>query len=173
MPGGAHNPAGAWPFPRSAGRAERAFSLVEMIVVMVLVAIALMAAIHTLSSIRRSSADQRYQAAASQIWRGVGAWRQDNKGALPPASLLAAGPARFRNVAGAPYIKQWPEDPMTDKPLAPRPGSGAAPPATGPSGQVLYAANGNAGWVAAYGFDGRPVFIRAVGPGTTTVAPVG
>lgn len=171
MPAGAHHPAGAGRFGRGSD-AERGFSLLEMIIVLVLVGIALMAAIFSMSSVKRSGNDAKYATAASQVWRGVGAWRQDNKGALPPATALAGGGSNFQSITGSRYVRYWPEDPRTGEPLAVA-GARGAPSTTGSPGTVVYSTNGTTGWMAAYGHDGRAVFLRAVTPGRTPGAPIG
>lgn len=170
MPGGAHLPAVARP-----ARGERGFSLIEIIIVMILVAIALLAAVHTLTSVRRSSVDSKYVAAAGVVWRGVGAYRQDNKGALPPISAFDNRGAGLRNAAGTRYVRDWPDDPATDQPLVPAPGSPGAAAEPGPANRVVYwaAANGEAARLVAYGSGGRIVFLRSVTNVGPAEVPVG
>src|SRR5690606_23508693 len=60
---------------RRSERAERGFTLIEIIVVLVLVGVLLAVGLSSLSSVRRNSADTRYVSAASTIWRGIGSYR--------------------------------------------------------------------------------------------------
>lgn len=170
MPGGAHLPAGA-----RRPRAERGFSLIEIIIVMILVAIALLAAIHTITSVRRSSVDSKYVASAGVVWRGVGAYRQDHKGALPPISAFDDRGAGLANPAGTPYVRSWPDDPATGELLLPTQGSQSPPAEPGPKNTVQYwaSANGEAGRLVAYGSDGRIVFLRSVTGAAQPEVPVG
>jgi prepilin-type N-terminal cleavage/methylation domain-containing protein len=169
MPGGAHHRAD----PACPRGSEHGFSLTELIVVIVLVAIALGAALYSLSSVRRGSGDTRYAAAATTIWRGIGSYRLDNKGAPPPASELAQAGKSFTNLAGARYVRTWPEDPRGNGPLVVVSASATRPPPTGPANTVQYAVRGDSAWMAAYGGDGRVVFLRSIATGTTPEAPVG
>ena len=173
MPGAAHHAAGARRARRRRGT-ESGFSLIELIVVMILVAIALLAAIHTMTSIRRSSTDHHYQTAATSLWRGIGAYRQDHKGALPPLTALQQSGRNFTNVAGARYVRQWPDDPRLGKPLEVLAPSGSGSIETGPPNSVRYeaSANGDTARLAAYGHDGRLLFLRSVSLGAPE-APVG
>lgn len=166
MPGGAHHPAAA----RRIGD-ERGFSLIEIIIVMVLLIIAMLAAVSTLTSVKRNGADVRYTTAASTIWRGIGAYRQDNKGAMPPLTLLGSEGANFKNLAGTRYVAEWPEDPDGSGRIEVGEGTGA-PADSGPASSLLYSTDGTEGWLAAYGHDGRLIFLRGV-TRDTPVVPVG
>lgn len=161
------------PQQRCSARAERGFTLIEIIVVLVLVGVLLAVGLSSLSSVRRNSADTRYVSAASTIWRGIGSYRLDNKGALPPRAQLENRGSSFTNLAEVRYVKEWPQDPATGQPLQLRwMGGTNRAPTTGPERSVVYSVNGNTGWLAAYGAGGRRIFLRAIQSGTLE-APVG
>lgn len=168
MAGSAHHCAGSCACGHGRLARESGFSLTELIVVLVLVGIALSVGLSTMLSLRHDAADSKYVIAASTAWRGIGSYRLDNKGAFPPAQMLGGGGNSFTNLAGARYVRSWPEDPSTGGPLRIRAASGR-PPRSGPPNSVSYAVSGDAAWLAAFGHDGQVVFLRGVQPGATVV----
>ncbi|MEO6867107.1 MAG: type II secretion system protein [Gaiellales bacterium] len=154
-------------------RDDVGFTLIEVIIVMVLLGIAMFAALTTVNSVRRSSADSQYTAAASTIWRGIGSYRLDNKGRLPRVENLQGGGRGFTNLARVRYVKAWPADPArSSNPLGIQRARTARPATTGSPSTVVYSGSGDAGWLAAYGHDGRLIFLRGITAGTPE-APVG
>lgn len=185
---GAHIPARCWPVredgtigvrPRSR-RAEGGFSLIELLVVLVIVAILMALVLPQLNKVRRNTGGPTSNVAAAAIWRGVQNYRIDNGGNFPPLTMLQNGGTTFTDPGGIKYVKRWPQD-ATGKPMPVLQGSGTPPttnlplpvgpvPANSPIGKVVYYGNGTTGWIVAYSDTGRIVFRRDAGPWTAVPA---
>jgi prepilin-type N-terminal cleavage/methylation domain-containing protein len=185
---GAHIPARCWPVrergcvavrPRRRGE-ESGFSIVELIVVLVIVAILMAAVLPQLNKVRRNTGGPTTNIAAAAIWRGVQNNRIDNGGNFPPLSMLQNGGTTFTDPGGIKYVKRWPQD-SKGAPMEVLSGSGTPPTANLPLpagpvppgssiGKVVYFANGTSGWIVAYSDTGRIVYRRDAGPWTAVPA---
>lgn len=178
--------ASATPEPAAArGRRDAGFSLVEVVVVMVILAIMAAVAIPTTGNARRAAEAGAMATAGATIWRAIIDYRVDYRGQMPPASDLAswsasaAGQAQFRSRAshsqGADprdlYIKpnKWPSHPRSGARIRVEASTSSAPPATDGAGRprLLYGSSGFGGWLAAYTSRGQRVFCRDIPVGSS------
>lgn len=186
---GAHTPARFWTVPAHGSegpcanaptrrRSEAGFSLIELLVVLVIIAILIAIVAPQFGGTRQRSSGPLINAGAGAIWRGVQHYRVENHGVLPPPSMLANAGATLVNPGGGRYVQRWPTDGTGTQPMSVQAGSGATPPTTvapRAGGTVLYQATGATptGWLAAYSNDGRLLFRRVIGTSTAVTRPVG
>lgn len=156
---------------RRAGGFESGFTIIELLVVLIIVAVLMVLLAPNALNQHRSSANPALNASAGAIWRGVQRYRMDNRGTFPNASMVKpTTPSTFVDAANEPYIRRWPAGPdglaqqVTTASSATIPVSVAATP----NGQVLYYGAGNVGWVAAYSPHGNLVLRRGA---TATANP--
>lgn len=160
---------------------ERGFSLVELLVVLVMVAILMAVILPQLGTARSKVSAPEMNVAAGGIWRGIQNYRIDN-GHLPPTTMLQnqhtlSPPGNtFADPGGTRYVKRWPSDPKGTTAQVRVVNGGGLPTTTDPSrgGQIIYSAAGArplTGYLVAYSADGRIVFRRSIG--TTVGRPIG
>ena len=177
---GAHTPSGGAAV-RSHGRrrvlagprgAEAGFTIIEIVIVVLILAILMAIALPSVRSAADGPAAPSTAIAGGTVWRSVQQWRLENGGTMPATSMLTNYGAGLVDPAGVPMVQPWPETQRGAR-IVLTAGSGAAPPATGTPNSLAYAANGDVGWLAGYGPKGRLVFRRVIAPSTTPGAPAG
>lgn len=180
---GAHIPAThsrvrAHPSYRSrSGRSERAFSVVELLVVLVIVGLLIALVAPSLRNARRAPEGPGVELAAGSLWRAIGRYRADNRGGWPSAATMAsisssgtvsgastAMRATLRGPSGEPYLQVWPTHPTDSaRPIRVIAGSGT-PAASNVTGEphLMYASTATSGWLAAYDSRGKRRWCRSV-----------
>ena len=191
---GAHTRARCRPVPEHgsvdarsrARRSEAGFSIVELIVVMVIVAVLFVIVMPQLARTREKTGAPQVTLAAGAIWRGVQAYRIENGGELPDPAIITnasttSPPGRdFKNAADGKYIERWPEDnhgvamPVLNGGTATVP-TASVPDTDNRAGKVVYYAPAGrprtTGWLVGYADTGALVYRRSITAGG--VAPIG
>lgn len=167
--------------------AEDGFSLMEMVVVLVIILIVGAITTAGMGSFRTASGDPGMSAAAEVVWTGIVEHRVDHHGLFPDATMIVGGDgSTLVDDEGQRYVRSWPEDPTGDGRIKVQGSPEVRPPGMLTGGGVLYHVEPkqSEGWIAAYGRDGAPVFVRGVAPrpstnvlpvktDSTTIVPVG
>ena len=155
---------------RAPRNSQGAFSLIEIIIVVAILAILMAIVGVSMRSAHLQSIDRKNVAAARAMWDGIILYRLDRGGEMPAASDLTAAAFVSASAPSKPYVKRWPEDGQGE-PLTVATGSGAEPPDTGTPQSIVYSTSTDAscscnltGWLAAYGRNGQALFVRRVGP---------
>lgn len=154
------------PCPRTR---EAGFSLVELLVVMVVIAIMLGVASVSVRSSLQEKPDAELDVVSGRVWRAIGDYRVDRNGRFPP-TVTKDG---LVNLSGGSYIRSWPEHPGREGALEVAASGAARPPASSRPFDVLYhaGADGASGWIAAYDGRGSVMFRRgAVASGGTAAS---
>lgn len=159
---------------RFAPSSEAGFSLIELIVVLIIVAMLMAIGITGFRSMRDSSTAPQMNTGAGRIWRSVQEYRFDNEGTFPKASMLTArGGTGFVDLGGRRYVRDWPGGIRGAKFIVVQSSGASAAPATGPANVVLYHDNRTSAWMAAYESKGKRVFQRGVSASASPVVPIG
>ena len=164
-------------------RSDAAFSMVEIIVVMVIMAVLGGVGATMLQSASKGQSAPMTAATGGVVWRGIEAWRmEEGAGLLPTANRLTAGNGHggyaggLVDGAGSLLIPAWPEA-SKGAPVKVHAGSSAVPPTTSTTwaNDLVYFASADrrTGWLAAYGSSGALVFRRSITAGATPGAPIG
>lgn len=153
-------------------RGEAGFSLIELIVVVLIIAILIAIAFPNVRSASDGPAAPSTAIAGGTVWRSVQQWRLENGGTMPATSMLTSFGAGLVDPAGTRLVRPWPET-QRGQQIVLNPGSGGRPPTTGTPNTLAYAASGNTGWLAGYGPKGTIVFSRAIATSATPEVPAG
>lgn len=167
-----------------ARRSEGGFTLIELLVVLVIIAILFAMVLPQLAGTRQKTGAPLVNVAGGAIWRGVQAYRLENGGVLPAATVLAGAhnavpPGNnWVNPGNGRYVNRWPSDTKGNA-MQVLPGSGTTPPngptsVTAQRGKLVYSAAGTSGWLVGYSDTGAMVYRRAIGPSNPSGArPIG
>ncbi len=138
---------------------EAGFTLIEVLVVLVIIAIVLTVALPSVRQARTGSEGGTMVAAGATVWRAISEYRLDNRGQLPPTNLVSSAQvANFRSPTGTPYLRRWPSNPGSDVPLPVR----SSPPPAGTAAIVYERSSEWHGTVAAYTSTGARVYCRSI-----------
>lgn len=175
---GAHTPASG-AIVRTHGRthmrarSEAGFSLVEILIVMIVLAILFAIA---LPNIRTASDGPNAPAtaiAAGVVWRGVQMARLESGGAMPTTTEMSNQAAGLLDPAGVRRIRPWPET-GRGEPIPIAVSNAVTPSTTGPPNSLAYGVAGGAtpstGWLVGYGPKGNIVFRRMITNGAPNYA---
>jgi prepilin-type N-terminal cleavage/methylation domain-containing protein len=173
---GAHNPARGRTV-RSHGRLgahrEAGFSLVELLVVVIMIAILAAIAIPNVRTASEGPSNPAAAIAGGTVWRAVQLARLESGGVMPTATQMANQAQGLVDSGGTRRIRPWPET-GKGSPIPITTSTAAAPPTTGTANSLVYGVGPGArpttGWLAAYGSKGTIVFRRVIAGGAPNVA---
>lgn len=169
-------------------RSERGFTLVEILVVLIVIAMLMAIAIPTLNRSTRATDAPQMALAGGALWRAIHQFRADNHGSMPPvATLTAASTAAtpgtgFEDPGRHRYLESWPRD-NADRPVQVlNGGTGAVPTAANycasRAGRLVYGGTSgtspHTAWLVGCSSQGQMVFRRSVmSTLTATTRPIG
>lgn len=156
---------------RVRARNEAGFSLIELLIVMIVLAILIAIAIPNVRTASEGPSAPATAIAGGVVWRTVQLVRLESGGIMPTAAQMINQAAGLVDPAGRARIRPWPET-GRGVPIPIATSTAAAPPATGTPNTLLYGVGGGArpttGWLAGYGPKGSLVFRRVI----SSAAPV-
>jgi len=92
---------------------ERAFTMIEIIVVMVIVAMVVAVAVPTLRGTMKRTQNPQNAIGGNAIWSGIQAYRIEHRGKFPPANVVDGTDnshgTKLVDPAGKRYIVAWPK----------------------------------------------------------------
>jgi prepilin-type N-terminal cleavage/methylation domain-containing protein len=159
---------------------EAGFSIIELLVVMIIIAIILSMALPSLSGRREKTDGPQVNVAAGAVWRGIQAYRIENHGTLPPTNMVTSpSGSAFVNPGTSRYVRRWP-DASDGSPIAVTAGTGNPPtariaPGSAAAGNLVYSVSngGRNGWLVGYASNGSIVFRRSIESTAAGVVPAG
>lgn len=153
-------------------RSEAGFSLIELLIVMIVLAILFAIALPGVRNASDAPNAPSTAIAGGTVWRAIQTARLESGGTMPAAAELTGQAAGLVDAAGTRRIRPWPET-GRGEPIVITTSAAARPPATGTPDTLLYGVGGGAlprtGWLAGYGPKGQIVFQRFVSAGTPVV----